>query len=248
MKRNLLYIFVLAFVSVLSSCSAYESYTDTARVNGVSLFYAVEGKGKPVILLHGNGGSHNSLETTARQLAQAGYKVYGIDSRGQGANKRLSEYHYSDMADDVYQFILQKKLDRPAIFGHSDGGIIALMMEVRHPGTAGLLVVCGANIFPAGLTPDFLTGVSSRRPLSPLDRMIVEEPSMTFNELKAIHVPTLVLAGEHDIILPEHTRQIAQAIPGSELRILSGENHSSYISHNRKVGNIILEYMKEKKY
>ena len=33
---------------------------------GVSLFYAAEGAGKPVILLHGNGGSHNDLETTQR--------------------------------------------------------------------------------------------------------------------------------------------------------------------------------------
>ncbi len=83
----------------------YESYTDTVEVNGVSLFYAAEGSGKPVILLHGNGGSHNDLETTHRELAQAGYMVYALDSRGQGANKPLPEYHYKDMAADVYEFI-----------------------------------------------------------------------------------------------------------------------------------------------
>ena len=65
---------------VLALCVAcqspvYESYTDTAQVNGMSLFYAAEGAGKPVILLHGNGGSHNDLETTQRELAQAGYMV-----------------------------------------------------------------------------------------------------------------------------------------------------------------------------
>ena len=61
----------------------YASYTDTIEVNGVSLFHAAEGAGKPVILLHGNGGSHNDLETTQRELAQAGYMVYALDSRGQ---------------------------------------------------------------------------------------------------------------------------------------------------------------------
>ena len=86
---------------LLAGCREYVSYTDYAQVNGVELFYAAEGCGKPVILLHGNGGSHNSLETTTRQLAQAGYLVYAIDSRGQGANKKLDEYHYKDMAEDV---------------------------------------------------------------------------------------------------------------------------------------------------
>ena len=93
---------------LLAGCREYVSYTDYAQVNGVELFYAAEGSGKPVILLHGNGGSHNSLETTTRQLAQAGYLVYAIDSRGQGANKKLDEYHYKDMAEDIYQFLRQK--------------------------------------------------------------------------------------------------------------------------------------------
>ena len=114
--------------AVMCSCvnHSYQSYTDTIEVNGVSLFYAAEGAGKPVILLHGNGGSHNDLETTHRELAQAGYMVYALDSRGQGANPRLPEYHYKDMAADVYEFIKAKGLQKPAVFGFSDGGNIAL--------------------------------------------------------------------------------------------------------------------------
>ena len=113
--KNLI-IRLSAFISILivfSACTGrpskaageYKSYTATAHVNGVDLFYAAEGCGKPVILLHGNGGSHNDLETTQRELAQAGYMVYALDSRGQGANPRLPEYHYKDMATDVYEFI-----------------------------------------------------------------------------------------------------------------------------------------------
>ena len=101
-------ILIAAMIVLAVSCQMnrqYESYTDTAQVNGTSIFYAAEGAGKAVILLHGNGGSHNDLETTQRDLAQAGYMVYALDSRGQGANARLSEYHYKDMATDVYEFI-----------------------------------------------------------------------------------------------------------------------------------------------
>ena len=107
-------ILALLSVSILAvSCQPYSSYTDTATVNGTTLFYAAEGRGKPVILLHGNGGSHNDLETTTRQLAQAGYMVYALDSRGQGANKPLDEYHYLDMATDVKEFIDLKDYKNP---------------------------------------------------------------------------------------------------------------------------------------
>ena len=58
-------------IAALISCKdkTYSSYTDIVEVNGVSLFYAAEGCGRPVVLLHGNGGSHNDLETTQRELA-----------------------------------------------------------------------------------------------------------------------------------------------------------------------------------
>ena len=76
-------LFAATFALLFAGCkgSDYVSYTDTISVNGVELFYAAEGAGKPVILLHGNGGSHNDMETTTRQLAQAGYLVYAPFSK-----------------------------------------------------------------------------------------------------------------------------------------------------------------------
>lgn len=156
MKR-FLHATVLTSLLLLGGCGGgnYVSYTDTIGVNGTELFYAAEGAGKAVILLHGNGGSHNDLETTTRQLAQAGYTVYALDSRGQGANPPLAEYHYKDMAEDVRQFIAAKGLTKPAVFGFSDGGIIALQLEVMHPGTFSAIATGGANIFVKGaLVPD----------------------------------------------------------------------------------------------
>ena len=138
---------ILAMLLISCGCVRnYVSYMDVAHVNGVDICYVAEGAGKPVILLHGNGGSHNDLEMTQRQLAQAGYMVYAIDSRGQGANPRLPEYHYADMATDVYEFINLKGLEKPAVFGFSDGGNIALQLEVMYPGTLGAIATGGANI------------------------------------------------------------------------------------------------------
>ena len=236
---------------VLTLCVAcqspvYESYTDTAVVNGVSLFYAAEGAGKPVILLHGNGGSHNDLETTQRELAQAGYMVYALDSRGQGANQRLDEYHYKDMATDVYEFIRLKGLEKPAVFGFSDGGIIALQLEVMYPGTLGAIVTGGANIFVEGaLIPEFAEGFLAQPSTEPLVIMLQTEPNMTVEDMAGIGCPSLIMSGEKDLIQADHTRLIGENIPDGRVKILPGEDHGSYICNSPKLAPLMLEFFKE---
>lgn len=240
---------LIAILSIaFSSCqcrnsSDYVSYTDTIEVNGVSLFYAAEGEGKPVILLHGNGGSHNDLETTMRQLAQAGYMVYALDSRGQGSNTPLPEYHYIDMAEDVYRFIQAKELEHPAVFGFSDGGIIALQLEVMYPGTWSAITTGGANIFVEGaLIPSFAATFLTQENPAPLTRMLMEEPNMSVEEVATIGCPALIMAGENDLICEEHTHLIANTIPHGEALIIPHADHGSYIYHSELVGTYILDF------
>lgn len=238
----------LASLMIMVSCAGrdYVSYTDTVEVNGVSLFYAAEGAGKPVILLHGNGGSHNDLETTHRELAQAGYMVYALDSRGQGANKPLPEYHYKDMAADVYEFIQLKGLEKPAVFGFSDGGIIALQLEVMYPGTLGAIVTGGANIFVENaLIPSFAEGFLAQPSTEPLVIMLQTEPSMTVEDMKGIGCPSLIMSGEHDLIRQEHTLLIGESIPSGRPVIIPGEDHGSYICNSPKLAPLILQFFNE---
>ena len=238
----------LASLMIMVSCAGrdYVSYTDTVEVNGVSLFYAAEGAGKPVILLHGNGGSHNDLETTHRELAQAGYMVYALDSRGQGANRPLPEYHYRDMASDVYEFIKLKGLEKPAVFGFSDGGIIALQLEVMYPGTLGAIITGGANIFVEdALIPSFTEGFLAQPSTEPLVIMLQTEPSMTAEDMKGIGCPSLIMSGEHDLIRQEHTLLIGENIPSGRPVIIPGEDHGSYICNSPKLAPLILDFFKE---
>ena len=247
MLRNILKATIVLLASLSCSCTGhYESYTDTISVNGTTLFYAAEGHGKPVILLHGHGGSHNDFEVTTRQLAQAGYMVYALDSRGQGANQPVEEYHYKDMAADVYEFIKAKGLKKPAVFGFSDGGNIALQLEVMYPGTLGAIATGGANIFVHGsLVPDFESWFLTQENPAPLTRMMLEEPTMTPEDMQTIACPALIMSGENDLIRQEHTHLIGSNIPSGESRIIPGEDHGSYICNSPKITKILLDFFKE---
>ena len=70
--------------------------------------------------------------------------------------------------------------------------------------------------------------------------MMLEEPNISKEMLNRIEIPTVVLAGERDVIKEKHTRLIANSIKNSKLQILKGEDHGSYIIHSEKVAEIIL--------
>ena len=216
-------------------------------VNGVTLHYAVIGEGKPIVLIHGNGEDHNIFSIEIDQLVAAGYRVYAPDSRGHGANEPMSEYHYADMAEDVYEFIQAMGLTKPALYGHSDGGIIGLLLEIRHPGTLGALAISGTNLSPEGLIPSFIkeyTEINKERP-DPLITLMLTEPQIDPEALKSIRIPVLVTAGENDLILRSETEKIASTIPNSTMIIVENEDHGSYIVNSEIMGNLLIDFLRK---
>ena len=219
----------------------------SVEVNGVKLHYLQEGSGRPVVLVHGNGEGHALFETEIRQLTAAGYEVFAPDSRGHGANEPVSEYHYADMADDIFCLIRELGLEKPYYFGHSDGGIIGLLLELRHPGTLGKMAVSGTNLSPDGIVPEFVeefTAINEREP-NPLITLMLTEPHIEPEELQGITIPVLVTVGEHDLILPEETQRIVQNLPDVRLIVVPGADHGSYLDHNERMGEFLLDFYAE---
>lgn len=220
------------------------------EVNGVELHYQHAGEGKPIIMVHGNGGSHKVFDVAVGQLVDAGYSVYALDSRGQGANAPLEEYHYKDMAEDVYQFMQALKLEKPAYYGWSDGGIIGLELLIAHPDCVSLMIGSGTNIRPDGAVPEVMDQIKAdyEKTKNPLEELMITEPNITKEELQTINVPVLLTVGENDAILPEHTEEIAADLPNCEVKTLPGEDHSSYIEHSDKIAPIIIDFLKQNNY
>ena len=216
-------------------------------VNGVTLHYEVAGEGKPVVLVHGNGEDHHLFDVEIEQLAAAGYKVYAPDSRGHGANEPLSEYHYADMAEDMYQFIKALDLGRPAFYGFSDGGIIGLLLILNHPDCLSALAISGTNLSPEGTTPDFIEEITAmnEKERNPLVTLMLTEPHIDPEALKNISIPVLVTAGENDLILESETKKIVEMIPDATLKILKGHDHGSYIAGSEIMGELLIGFLKE---
>lgn len=218
-----------------------------AAVNGIEMYYAVYGEGPPVLLIHGGLG-HADLWANQVKDLMSDHKVVVADSRGHGRSTRTAApYGYDLMASDYLALLDHLKIDKTALVGWSDGGIIGLDIAMKHPERLTRLFAHAANSNVNGLTPtvgtDPVFGAYIERMggeyarLSPTPKeydafveqigaMWSSEPAWTDAQLAAITVPTAIVLGDHDeAITREHTEYLARTIPGAKLVILKEASH-----------------------
>lgn len=213
-----------------------------AKINGIDLYYEKAGRGRALVMVHGNGEDH-SIFNEAVAVLKKEFCVYTVDSRGHGRSSRVPTLHYEDMADDMIAFLEALDLRDVVFYGFSDGGIVGLIAASRCD-RIKTLIVSGANLSPKGVSRKLrlmLWGMNKLRPDDKLALML-REPQITDSQLRAIRAETLVLAGSGDLILLEETKHIAATIPNAELQILQGEDHGSYIVHSSKIAEIIRDF------
>lgn len=210
------------------------------------IYYEKYGKGKPLILVHGNKEDHRIFIRLTDALKNS-FTVYAIDSRGHGKSDRVNEFHYSDMADDILKFIDELRLEKPCFYGFSDGGIIGLLCAAKRADVFDKMIISGANITPMGLKPFIRLGAAFSYLFTRDSRtkMMLREPNITEFELNKITCPTLVLAGEFDMITENETRKIAESIPCASLKILKGKHHGDYVVNSDFLKEIITEFIKQ---
>ena len=221
--------------------------SNTIKVNGLNLHYAVEGEGSPIVLVHGNSEDHNLFRTEIAQLTAAGYKVYAPDSRGHGANEPQAEYHYTDMMEAIYQFILAMGLEKPALYGHSDGEIIGLLLEIAHLGTLSALAISGTNLTPEGIETAFVEKFAAinEKKQDPLITLMLTEPHIEPEALRSITIPVLVTVGDYDLILRSETDRIVANLPNARLVVVEDADHGSYIMDSEIMGELLIQFLRE---
>jgi pimeloyl-ACP methyl ester carboxylesterase len=100
--------------------------------SGVKTHY-VEGpaNGPPLVLLHGTARDWNSFSVLLPQLSPR-FHVFIPDLRGHGPSGRVTRgYRISQFAEDIFEFVREVVPANPALFGHSLGGIVALIVAAQ---------------------------------------------------------------------------------------------------------------------
>jgi len=261
MKQGLLLLITALLVSTICFPQTSFSYGNDSvagkyySIRGIKMYCEIYGVGKPLLMIHGNGGSIKSFKNNIAYFAQK-YKVIALDSRAQGKtidnNDSLS---FEMMADDEAALLEALHIDSAYILGWSDGGINALLLAIRHPEKVIKLAATGANLWPdsTGINPGYWRSEKKRFDTTNTSKFTIQkeknewklflldwlQPNISLKSLKSIKCPSLIIGGDHDLIPVEHTVQIYKNIPNAYLWILPNSGHGTLREHaddfNRQV-------------
>jgi pimeloyl-ACP methyl ester carboxylesterase len=224
-----------------------------AAIHGHRMYYAVRGSGPVLVLLHGGGDSgEHSFERQLDVFLQH-HRIIAPDQVGQGHTPDVAgALSYTSMAQDTATLLTSLKLKRVDVVGFSDGGILALILAIRHPELVRRLVISGVNVSPEGLSAEQLRELRDAQIRTPttvaekLAKLWLTSPTaneLSLGMLSKIDRPVLVISGDRDAITLEHTLQIFQALPKAELCVLPGTDHATFSGRPEWLNPIISAFL-----
>ncbi len=197
-----------------------------------------QGSGHPLILLHGNGEDSTYFVHQMEPFARH-FRVIAVDTRGHGRTPRGEmPFTIRQFAEDLLGFMDEHGIGKAHLLGFSDGGNIAMVFALAHPDRVSRLILDGANLDASGVKRSvqipieigyrfarlFASVSEGARRKAELLGLMVNDPNVRAEELSRIQCPTLVVAGDNDMIKDEHTRLIAASIPGARLAVIPGDH------------------------
>lgn len=280
MKRAILAAgFVLFLSGVLSTAAALEKWQTLptppplpkssragyAAVNGIQMYYAVYGKGDPILLIPIGMADAGMWSGEIAGLAKH-HTVIVADSRGHGRSTRTKDaYSYDLMSSDYLALLDYLKIAKVALVGASDGAIIGLDIAINHPERLSKLFAQGANATTDGTFDDAADPAASNaasalwaadyRKLSKtpeqfevfhkaMKHMWGSEPNYTTEQLARIRVPTAIVICDHDEwIKPDHAKYLARTIPGAKTITLRGVSHYAALQDPEAYGQAVLSFV-----
>jgi pimeloyl-ACP methyl ester carboxylesterase len=276
---KLLSFFVVAFIALASFAQAEDrwmtipeppampqaSESGYAPVNGIQMYYAVYGAGDPILLIHGGLGHADIWANQVIELSKT-HKVIVGDSRGHGRSTRDAQpYGYALMASDYVGLLDHLKIDKVALVGWSDGGIIGLDIAMKYPERLTKLFAHAANVTVDGVDPAVANNATfgayiermgkdyakfSKTPdqynafVEQISKMWASEPAWTKEQLAGIKVPIAIVLGDHDeAITRVHTDYMAANIPGAKLIILNDASHFAMLQDPAGYTKAVLDFL-----
>lgn len=203
-----------------------------------------------MVLLHGLSGSFRWWRYTVPELAFR-YRVHVPELVGFGRSLcEGAQPSIAELAELMAEWLDAMGLQRPALIGHSMGGQVAIHLAADRSRSVERLVLVAATGIPRPLTVYRLTRLAARlvpprcwgtprflptmaadvlrtgpRVLWQSARRLLEDDVRPL--LPSILAPTLLVWGEFDPLVPlAQGRELAEAIPGAQLRVIQGGAHN----------------------
>jgi pimeloyl-ACP methyl ester carboxylesterase len=240
--RAVLVILALAFApSVLA---------EYAQVNGLKMYYEVQGKGRPLVLLHGGVCTIEVCLDKVRAPFVKSRRTIAPEQQGHGRTADIDRpLSYEQMAEDTAALLRLLKVKDADVFGYSMGGSIALRVALRHPDLVRKVAIFGSGYSNEGMVPGLLDSFKTMKPddipqlfrdayaktapdksrwpalVEKIKRLVLEAKDLAPADLKAIQAPTLVMIADGDIIRAEHAVEMYRLLPKAQLAVLPVADH-----------------------
>jgi pimeloyl-ACP methyl ester carboxylesterase len=237
----------------LTTISSAQPAGNYANVNGLKMYYEIHGKGFPLVLIHGGG---STIGTTFGRILPAlakNHQVIAVEMQAHGHTADIDRpLSFTQDANDIAELLKQLKIARADIFGFSNGASTTLEMAIRHPEMVSKIIVASTFYKKSGAFPGFwemMSGATFEGMPQPYkDAFLKINPDknalyamykrdvtrmQNFQEIgeadiKAIKAPALIIAGDKDVVTPEHAVEMYRQIPNAKLAIFPG-GHGDYI-------------------
>jgi pimeloyl-ACP methyl ester carboxylesterase len=221
------------------------------HVNGIDLFYEVEGAGEPLLLLHGGTGTHENWAYAGRDQFLREYRLIAPDARGHGRSTNPGRtITHRQCALDMLGLLDHLGIQRCRAIGISMGGNILLHMATMQPERiAAMVTVSSTMYFPEqaraimrqipveNQPPSEWETMRQRHKLG--DDQIValwewgrgmsvsyDDMNFTPPSLSRITASTLIVYGDRDFLYPiEMGVEMHRAIPKSALWVVPNGGH-----------------------
>lgn len=230
------------------------------RSQDADIYYRLTGQGKPMVMLHGNGESHKDLTEQIRYFKTM-YQLILIDSRGHGnSSLGFQGLNFEIMAKDVAAVLNYLKIEQAIFLGFSDGANLAIQFAFTYPQYVRALIAVSGNLYPKGLKTRFYLSIYipyiiwcllgsfhwKARHKKSLYGLMVRYPHMNQENLAVITAPTLILAGETDMIKESHTKLIGEMIHDSQVVIIPKAGHMGFYKKPLSYNHVIKGFLENR--
>jgi pimeloyl-ACP methyl ester carboxylesterase len=237
------------------------------------MYYEIYGEGNtPLVLIHGGGSTIESTFGNMLPLLSGPGKIIAVELQAHGrTSDRPEPESFQQDADDVAGLLKHLGIEKADILGFSNGGSTAMQIAIRHADMVNKIVVISGGSKRDGFMPGFFEGMQyatiANMPetlqaaflkVNPdkngLQTMFEKdkERMITFkdwpdDDLINIKAPTLLISGDRDVMVAEHTVKMARLIPGSRFAILPTDHGSiiGEVGSNSKSHEITVTLIKE---